>query len=514
MEVGRWQLGVREESYRLKRVLRRILLALAAVVLLVLLAAAGTAYWFFSGDGVRLALERQASEWLGQPVRIESVSGRIVPVLAIRLSNVRVGEPVRLTLAGIDVRAPLGALLNRRIEDAELVVSQSRVDMPLPFAMPSSTRTTSSAAAVPLQLVSIRSIALRDVTIVSRGRAITMSGDAALRGNQLTITRLDASSGATRLAAEGIVALQPRVDAQLRVRGDRIDADELLALANAFSPAPTERRSNASRSPVRIAARVSAARGTAAGIEMRNLATDLQVDGGQVSLSPMSFQAFGGDYQGSLAATLGDLLAATLRSRVTNIDVGELAKFGGVPGAIGGRLTGAATFSGRGADVSALLSDARGSGTATITDGTIQRLNLVRTVILFFGRPAPNQSPASDRYDRLDVRFSLANQVVHAEALALHSADADIVGDGTLSLDSKALDGKADISLSEDLSKQAGTDLYRYTREGNRVVLPATIGGRLGAPRLGIDAAAAVKRGLRNEIERRLEGLLDRFGNR
>lgn len=495
--------------------LRRALIVLAAIVLLVLLAAAGAAYWVLSGDGVRLALERQASAWLGQPVRIESVSAGFLPVPAIHLSNVRVGEPARLTLADIDLRAPLRPLLRRQIEDAEIVVSSSRIEMPLPFAMPAATPTASTTPAAALQLVSIRSIALRDVTLVSRGKTIVVSGDAALRGNELTIARLDASSGGTKLQAEGIVALDPRVDAKLRVRADRIDADELLALANAFSPPPAGRAANASRrAPVRIAARVSAARGTAAGVEMRNLATDLQVDGGQVSLSPVSFQVFGGDYQGSLAATLNDVIAATLRSRVTNIDVAELATFGGVPGAITGRLTGAATFSGRGADFAAILRGVRGNGTGTIANGTIQRLNLVRTVVLFFGRPAPDQSPASDRFDRLDVRFSLADQVVRAEALALHSADADIVGDGTLSLESKALDGKADVSLSEELSKQAGTDLIRYTREDNRVVLPATIGGRLGAPHLGIDAGAAVKRGLRNEINRRLGNLLDRLGNR
>jgi hypothetical protein len=83
-----------------------------------------------------------------------------------------------------------------------------------------------------------------------------------------------------------------------------------------------------------------------------------------------------------------------------------------------------------------------------------------------------------------------------------------------LNVDSKALDGRLDLSLSESLSAQAGTDLRRYTREGTRIVLPARIGGSLDAPRLTIDAAAALQRGLRNEVERRLKGILDRFGTR
>ena len=68
-----------------------------------------------------------------------------------------------------------------------------------------------------------------------------------------------------------------------------------------------------------------------------------------------------------------------------------------------------------------------------------------------------------------------------------------------------------DMSLSEALTRQAGTDLARYTREGNRIVLPATVGGTLDRPRISIDVAAAVQRGLRNEIQRRLGGLLDRI---
>ena len=63
--------------------------------------------------------------------------------------------------------------------------------------------------------------------------------------------------------------------------------------------------------------------------------------------------------------------------------------------------------------------------------------------------------------------------------------------------------------LSEALSAQAGSDLVRFTREGNRVALPGRLGGTLEAPRVTIDAKAAVTRGLRNEGERRLKGLLD-----
>jgi hypothetical protein len=153
----------------------------------------------------------------------------------------------------------------------------------------------------------------------------------------------------------------------------------------------------------------------------------------------------------------------------------------------------------------------RGTATASIVNGTIAHLDLVRTVVVFFGRPAADARTGSDRFDRFDAAFSLAQQVVRATAVALHAPDADLVGTGSLVLPTKALDGRADVSLSEALSQEAGRDLYRYTREGNRVVLPATVGGTLGSPRLGIDGAAALQRGLRNEIQQRLGDLLGRL---
>jgi hypothetical protein len=162
--------------------------------------------------------------------------------------------------------------------------------------------------------------------------------------------------------------------------------------------------------------------------------------------------------------------------------------------------------------MAAALASAAGSGDVQIADGTIKGLNLVRTVILYFGRPAADAPAASgERFDRINASFTLARQVVRSESLALRSQDVDVVASGTLTIPTKALEGRGDLMLSESLTKQAGTDLVRFTREGNRVVLPATIGGTLAQPRVMIDAGAAVQRGLRNEVERRLKGFLDRI---
>jgi uncharacterized protein involved in outer membrane biogenesis len=500
-------------------VLKRLLVAVLLLVAVAALAATVLAYWLFAGDGVRQALEQQASAWLGQPVQIASARVAILPRPGLRLSDVKVGGAASLSLSAIDIATDLGALLRRRIENARVEISSSRLE--LPIALPTSGGggggtasgdATNDASASVIEVASISEIALRDVTLASHGREITVSASAGLDGNRLIVRRFTATSGLSTLDALGEVDLAPRVDARLKVAANRLDVDELLALAAAFSPAPgAPARPAAATPPPRIAARVSAESATAGGVEIRQFATDFELNGDAVALSPLTFQLFGGRYQGSMNATMGRTLSASIRSRIMDLDVAQLAAFGGAEGTITGRLTGAGTFKGSGADMASLLASVEGSGTAEIVKGSIARLGLVRAVVVFFGKPDPGAPAASDAFDRMDLSFSMAKGVARAEAFAMRSQDADVVGSGRLETSSKSLDGQLDLSLSEQLSAQAGTDLRRYTREGNRIVLPARLAGTLEQPALRIDAAAAVTRGLRNELDRRLGGLLDRF---
>ena len=474
--------------------------------------AAGSAYWFLSRDGFRRALEAQATSWIGVPVRIGAARAQFLPRVAVQLRDIRVGDPAQLALDTVELAADLRSLLGGRIENADVLVSDSRIDMPLPFGLPR--RPDTGAGRMPaaaVRIVSIRSIALRNVRLRSRGREIVVSADSSLDDTTLALRRFAAEAGGTTLVVEGVIALSPRIDARLKGTANRLDVDELVALAAAFAPASTGGRPDQGQH-ARMVAGLSAEQATAGAVRMRHFTTELTLDGDTIALNRLGFEMFGGRYEGSVTARLGAPLSATLETRVADLDVAQLAAFGGVPDTITGRLSGAGTFTGSGSDVAQLLREFRGNGTAVIVDGSIRRLHLVRTVVLFFGRPAPDAEEGTDRFDRLDVGFSLANRVLRAQAFSLRSSDADIVGTGSLNLDTETLDGRADVLLSEGLSAQAGTDLYRYTREGNRVVLPASIGGTLAMPRLTIDAAAAARRGLRNEIERRMKGLLEGFG--
>jgi hypothetical protein len=489
------------------------------VVLVLVVAMAGAVYWFLSGDGVRVALESQATKWLGQRVTIGEANARVFPRPSITLRDVRAGDPVRVVLAEVQLSTGLKPLWSRRIEDAEVSVSDSHIDMPLPFTLPAAGSTatapapganTAPAPGGGVQLVSVRAIRLRNITVASRGREIRISADSSLSSAHLNLDGFSATSGTTALEASGLVLLSPRLDAQLLVKAGHVDVDDLIALADAFAPRTPKRAPAATTVlPGRIVARVSAETARASGMDVRQFATTLVAQGNRITLSPTSFQLFGGSYRGALDidSQVG-ALRATVRGQINDLDVAQLASFGGVPDTISGRLSGTGTFNGRGTTLGDAIAAAAGEGKVTIAQGAVKRLGLVRTVVLFFGRAEPNATASSDNFDRIDATFALIHQVIAASALSLHSPDLDLVGQGTLTIPTKALDGHMDLSLSEALSAQAGTDLARFTREDNRVLLPAVIAGTLETPHVTIDAGAAVRRGLRNEVQRRLKDIL------
>src|SRR5689334_16533645 len=97
--------------------LRRLILIVGIVVVMVVAVLAGGLYWFLSGDAVRVALEHQASQWLGQPITIGSAQPSFYPRPGIRLRDVRAGNPVRISLSDVRLATGFTQLVSRRIED-------------------------------------------------------------------------------------------------------------------------------------------------------------------------------------------------------------------------------------------------------------------------------------------------------------------------------------------------------------------------------------------------------------
>jgi uncharacterized protein involved in outer membrane biogenesis len=255
---------------------------------------------------------------------------------------------------------------------------------------------------------------------------------------------------------------------------------------------------------------IKAARGSAASVPFEQLAAAAHIEPGGVSIEPMTARMFSGGVESTLRLDLaGAEPAIAVRGVVKGLDMARLTEFAGQPGAMTGTLSGSFSANGRGLDPAAALSRARGQGSATVTDGTVKGLQLVRPIVLAFGKPdAVQPTQGGERFSRLAADFSLAAGVLTLTNLVFESRDVQTDGAGTLALAKRTLDIRGNARLSKELTAQAGRDLVRYTVQDGRVTVPVTISGPLDAPQVGVNIAGVAERAIQNELKRRTESAI------
>jgi len=446
--------------------MRRVLIVVMALVVIPGIGLWIVARGLLGSDLVRQAVEQQASAYLRQPVVIGSASASIFPRVTLTLGDVAIGRPPVVRAARIRLLVGTRALLSRRVEDAEAVVEDGRIAWPLPFPLVPEAPASPTASPAPLTIVSVRRIALRRVTVVTGLPDVTIDLAASLSGDRLEIGKLTAVSGATRLEAKGAFDSLARMEGRFDVKGD-------LAFA--------EYRAS-------------------------GLTATLAIANGGFSLAPLAFSMFGGRYQGRLDADLRRTVPQLqLAGDVSAADVAALLKNSGSPDAITGRLRARVALRATGSDGAALLHSANGTFTASIADGTLPRLDLVRAIVLAFGKPSgPAPAGSGSAFSALGGAFTLTGGTVATENLTLQSRDVDFGGPASFRIDAGLVSARGDAVLSRELTAQAGTDLRRYAQEDGRVIVPVTIGGTLDRPAIAVDVLAAARRAFGNEVRRRV----------
>ena len=493
--------------------MRRALLLIAALLLLLAGGVYIAATRVLASDYARATIEQQLTARLGQPVRIGGLSAAIYPRVAVDLDNVAIGEPAAVTLAHVRFVTGLRALFSRTISDAELIVRKSRLTLPLPIDLfPTETATSTAPAGPGLTIASVHLLVLEDVELVAGPKVMRIDLEGSVAGDRLDIGRFALAGGLSRIEGKGTLSSMARFEGEIEAKADPLDLDELMAFASGLTSTtagPQQKREAAS--PMRLKVSLTATKGQFATYRFSDLSTTIQLATGTVALGPLDVRAFGGRYKGRLDAdTRGSVPQLRLSGRVDGLDVAPLMKANGTNGGITGTLAAAVTLSASGTDAATVLQTAHGTIAAALANGTIEHLDLVRTVVLAFGKPTgvPPRGSGS-AFTRLGGTFALANRGLTCNDLSLSSRDFDVTGRSTLQLSSGALNAHGDVKLSQELTAQAGTDLRRYAQEDGRVVVPANVGGTIENPQMSVDIAAATSRALQNEIQRRTKSLFE-----
>lgn len=530
--------------------MKRFLLIAAAVIVVAGLGLVVLARQVLTGANVHAAIESQASAALGQPVTIGSIGASAYPRVTLDLTKVSIGQPARIELDTVHVGTGLRALLSRRIEGADVRVDGAKLTLPLPSLGTTSTAPADAESKPPVEIVSIDEIVLTNVEVVSGDR--TLRGDIELvpRGAGVQIRRLALAADGTAIAMTGdLTALSP-VTGKVDVTAETLDIDRLIAFVGEFTaasvsgpgpgnapapvsasagarasgPAPAVAASGATAaSPVgQLTVGLKVGRMTTGNLALSDFAATALITPEAARFEPLTLGVFGGRYDGSMQLALGDVPAFEWQANVTGIDAASLMAFAGSPNTITGTLSGTVAFEGSGLQMEQALRTAKGRSRIDITDGSIAGLQLVRTIVTATsgrggimasaGTAVAGHSAASggEKFSRFGATLQVASGVIETSDVSMTSTDIDLSAAGSLALAAMSADLTGRAQLSEALSQQAGTDLYRYTQEGGRVTVPVTVTGPLDRLAVRVDVGDVAKRAIRNKATEEAQKLIDK----
>lgn len=469
-----------------------------------------------ASENVRRTLESQLTARLGQPAQIGRASASIYPSVTLELADVAIGSPSIVSLESVSVETGLRGVFSRRVEDAQIRLSNGRAVLPAALQLVAAFHAPPSQPGVDggLTIVSIELISMRNVELVLGQSSLQFEMESALAGDRLDVTRLTAKSARTQFDAAGAITSLSGGEGHFTVTASQLDFDELLALTSGLgSPAEPGRATDPAQpaGSMRLTLDIAAPTGRLADYEFSDIAAKLESKPPRLSVNPLSLGAFGGRFEGALeVATSTSPPGIELHGKIAKIDVAQLAARAGRPGSISGRLAGTLTLTAAGADAATMVRSAHGSAAVEVTNGVIPGLEMVRTIVLAFGKPSGAPPPGSgSAFSRLAGHFTVQNGVLRSNNVTFASRDFDMGGKASLAVQSGAIDAQMDVVLSKELTAQAGTDLRRFAASDGRVIVPAHISGTLSHPTISLDLAAAMRRALDNELKRRAKSWLD-----
>ena len=181
----------------------------------------------------------------------------------------------------------------------------------------------------------------------------------------------------------------------------------------------------------------------------------------------------------------------------------EVMTFVHHPGLVTGHMNGSLMLTGRGLSAADVIASAHGAARATIANGAIKGLGLVKGAVLATSMRGGGVSQATsasslEPFTSLNGTFAVANGAATTSDLTFTSNDVLLAAAGTVRLDGSAIDLAGPLQLSDTLSKQAGRDLVKYTQKDGRVTLPAKVTGSADNLHVGLDTGDLAKRAVTN----------------
>jgi uncharacterized protein involved in outer membrane biogenesis len=501
-------------------------LALAAILVLRQSSIAGL---------VRAGAEARLAAALGQPVTIGQLGFAFAPRPAFTGSGIRVGPaaaqaaPV-LRIASIRVVPRLRSFFSDtvRIEEVQLngltvSILRDRDGWHVPAVLP--TPSSDGGAAVSIERVRVAGGRLI-VFDASRGGVRETSSiddigaDMLITAGGLRLTPLAGRIGTSALQGE---ATADASAVRLTFTAPAINDADLPAVLGLLGTARPEivRLDDPAGASVTITIDRARSRLTGTGtirvpaltvepLRMQRVEAPFTIEGSQMTFTPTTFVLNDGTHRGRITLALdADPARWTADSQLEGADVGALLD------ALAGRdvrIDGRGAISGKlqGQALKDFLSGLDGRVRLDVVDGVLHDFPLLATINRTL--QLAGTAGTDTRFERLSATLAIAQAVAATDDLVIDAADLRVRGAGRIGFDG-ALNLRGVVTISAERVAEAVASVRELARAKNsrgEIELPLVISGTLGSPAFAIDLETAIRHGARDELLRRLRGLIRR----
>lgn len=507
--------------------MRRLLIFVAAIIVALMVAVLALRSSLVR-DEVREAVESRLSATLGQPVSIGSIGVSLLGGIAVTGTDVRIGdasiEAPAVSVEQVRIHPRLSSLVSSDlvIDEVELrgfviAVLRGPDGWQLPAVVPAPS--SGERGGIVIERVRLSDAALRiheqeGEALRERGRIDAIDAEILLDAGELRLPAITARVGSSPL--EGHAAIGPRT-ARLHIRSDAVQDGDLPAFLGllgterpSFLRLPEPGSLTADVEVDRDTLRLSGA-GTLRApevilqpIRLGQFEAPFVIDGSRLSFDPSTFAFYGGTHEGVVRFDMSQQPASwTTDGVVRGMDV---ARFLGALNEGDQRVDGTATVSAtlQGRVGASLIESVRGRARVEVVDGVIREFPLLAYVNSAL-RLAEREG-RDTRFERLEATLAIASGAATTDDLVLRASHLRVEAAGRIGADrSLSLRGTA------ALSPQRSSEAIRSVRElsglrnpDGELEIPLMISGTLDDPNFALDLEAALKKGIGDELRRRL----------
>lgn len=488
---------------------------------------------------LRSAAETRLSAMLGQTVTIGGLNVDLFPRAAITGSDVSVAgrdpgdhaaHAPGIQVERIEIVPRLRSLVAGPvlIEDVRLagfavsVLRDRDGGWQVPAAVPAPSADTEGGVVIERVRVTRGRLLVFDALAAGGTRQASsiddIDADIIVEDAGLRLSPVTARIGGARISGEARTNAKA---AHLEFSSDAIEDGDLPALLGLLGSARPEFLRLHEAASASVALRIDRATSTLSGkgtlrapqvgldpLRLQRFEAPFTLAGNRLAFAPTTFTLYGGAHRGTVNIDLtGTPARWAIDSRVTQLDIGDfLNALTETDARIDGTAAVHAALRGR-LDAS-LTETLAGRVHLTVDDGVIRQFPLLARINT--AARLTEGDTQDTRFERLSATLAISSGRATTDDLVMQAGHVRVETAGTIAFD-RSLDMRGKAVLSPERAAAAirsVRELSGLRNSRGEVEIPITITGTLDAPSFGVDLEAAIGKGLKDELMRRLRGII------